>query len=284
MKWYKKYSEIFEINISNLPLNLVNTINKSIIDLQSENPLASVIIIGHNEESRILSCLWSVSNSKCSYPIEIICVDNSSTDKTFELMKGSGARTFSEPNKGPGFARNRGLSEAKGKYIICMDGDTIYPPHYIEIMIKTLQKPGIIAAFSLWSYIPDKNFPSWKMFIYEFLRDFNLRLLAVKRPERCVRGMVFAHHKEQAVTIGYRTNIKRGEDGSMAFSLKEYGKLAFVHNRKARPYTSTGTLRKDSSFSGALYSRICSAVKGYRRYFFKKRASDFVDEDTNLIK
>lgn len=284
MKWYKRYIEIFEKPVDDSHFSKIDKIREGIIKLQSENPLASVIIIAHNEEQRILSNLWSVSNAKCKYPIEIICVDNCSSDRTAELMKAAGAKTLSEPQKGPGYARNRGLYESKGEYIICMDADTMYPEKYIEIMIETLQKQDVVAAFSLWSYLPDVNFPAGKMLLYEFLRDIHLRMLAVKRPERCARGMVFAHNAELAKKIGYRTNIKRGEDGSMAFSLKKYGQIVFVKNRKARAVTSTGTLSKDSGFSKALTSRIFSSLKGFKKYFIKKKESDFVDEESNLIK
>lgn len=56
--------------------------------------------------------------------------------------------TFLKVEKAPSFARNR-IIEAKGKYLICIDADTIYPPKYIETMISAFNKPGVVAVSSL---------------------------------------------------------------------------------------------------------------------------------------
>lgn len=283
MWWYSKYLSVFEKPFGDVPDSIIQDVFNNLRIIQSKEPKASVIIIAHNEESRLLSCLWSLSDSKSKYPIEIIGVNNNSSDRTEEIYKAVGLNYFNEEKKGPGHARNRGLKEAKGIYTICIDSDTIYPPKYIETMIIALEKPGVVAAFSLWSYVPSREFPKFGMFFYELFRDIHLFMLSFKSPERCVRGLVFAHVTELARKIGYKVNIIRGEDGSMAYKLKDFGKIAFVMNRKARPVTCTATLMADGSLVSAFKVRAISAIKGFRKYIFKTKG-EIKDQQSNIIK
>ena len=282
MKWYKKYLAVFEKPFSNAPPEIVNEVKENLSKIKSVTPVASVVVIAYNEEKRLLSCLWSLSDSKCKYPIEIIGVNNNSTDRTADVYDAVGLKYYFEEKKSAGYARNRGLYEAKGKYYICIDADTMYPPKYIETMIERLEKPGVVAACSLWSYAPSKEFPRLWMTIYEFFRDVHLFVLSFKSPEYCIRGMVFAHVADLARVDGYRVDIKRGEDGTMAFGLKKHGKICFVRNRKARVVTSTATLKADGSLINAFWERVKGALKGSRKYF-RKNKGVVKDHPSNLI-
>ena len=282
MRWYKQYLELYGKGIDEYPQDLIEHIKESYKLAQSPVPVVSVVMIAYNEEKRILASLWSLANNRSIYPFEIIVVDNNSTDSTADVLKMAGIPFYSQPLKGPGHARNKGLEHAKGKYIVCIDSDTLYPPGYIETMVKALDKRGVSGVYGLWSYIPDKHFPRHKMFFYELLRDIHLVLLSFKSPERCVRGMVFAHRADHAREIGYKTNIKRGEDGYLAYRLKDYGKLRMILSLKARPYTSTATIASDGSFVKALVNRIQIAIKGGSKYFFKTKG-EIKDQESNLL-
>ena len=76
MAWYDKYLIAFERPYSAVPeavkLEVANKLRR--LSLLKEEPLASVVLIAHNEEQRILSCLWSLVDNICSFPIEIIVV------------------------------------------------------------------------------------------------------------------------------------------------------------------------------------------------------------------
>lgn len=283
MVWYSKYLKVFEKPFSLVSQDVIDEVRDKLQSLQNPDPIASVVIIAHNEQTRLLSCLWSLSDTKCKYNIEIIGVDNNSTDGTADVYQAVGLRYYPESRKSPGFARNRGIMEAKGKYLICIDADTIYPPKYVETMISAFEKPGVVAVSSLWSYVPSKDFPRFGMFFYELFRDIHLFLLSFNSPERCVRGLVFAHVTDLGKKIGYRVQIRRGEDGALAYALKEYGKIAFVRKRKARPVTSTATISADGSMSRAFLLRVKSALKGIRKYFFKTNG-ELKDQESNIIK
>jgi glycosyltransferase involved in cell wall biosynthesis len=282
MKWYKKYLSVYEKPFSEASKEAILEVSEKLKKLECENPIVSVVVIAHNEEKRLLSCLWSLSETTCKYPLEIIGVDNNSSDRTAEVFESVGLKYYTELQKSCGYARRCGLEYAKGKYYICIDSDTMYPPKYIETLVEELMKPDIVAVSSLWSYIPDKDHPWWGLKIYEFLRDIHLFIQSFKRPEYSVRGLVFAYEIEYGRKVGYRVDIIRGEDGSMAWGLKKYGKISFIRKRKARAVTGYGTVGSDGSLFNSLKVRLIKYLKGYSKYFTSVK--EIKDEDSNLIK
>lgn len=282
MNWYTKYLSVFEKPFSSVPLAVIEEVRGKLEHLNSKEPLASVVVIAHNEEKRLMSCLWSLSEMVCKYPIEIIGINNHSSDITEEVFKQLGIVYYNEDRKGPGFARQRGLEQARGRYYLCIDADTIYPPFYVETHISILENEKNSCSFSLWSFIPVKSYSKSGLFFYELLRDIYLNIQYFKRPELCVRGMAFAFNTEYGKRVGFRTDIKRGEDGSMALRLKEFGKIVFIRSKKTRVITSSGTINSDGSLLNSLRIRIKKGVKAIPGFFFRKK--QYKDEDSNLIK
>lgn len=281
-KWYEPYLKVFEKPIQDVPEETIEKVRQQLKKNQSEEPLASVVLIAHNEEKHLLACVWSLVANHHDFPIEILAVNNNSTDGTEEVLKSLGVTYYNETKKGPGHARQCGLNHARGKYHICIDADTIYPPHHIETHVKELMKPGVACSFSLWSFMVDENHSRFGLWCYESLRDVHLRLQAIKRPELCVRGMVFGFNTELGRRFGFRTDIIRGEDGSLALAMKPYGKLVFITSRKARALTSNGTLNNEGSLLNNVWIRVKKAAKGIKGLITKE--TEYKDEDSNLIK
>ena len=281
MAWYKKYLSIYNKPFDDVPRSTISEIRERLQLLQSDQPLVSVVVIAYNEGQRLAACLWSLSELKTKYPIEILGVNNSSSDNTEEVYKALGVRYFNETKKSPGFARQCGLDNSKGKYHFFIDADTFYPPLYVDTMMQTLIKPGVSCVGSFWSYYPDKRHSALSLTCFEFVRDTFLWIQHFKRPELCIRGMVFAFNADFARKEKIRTDIRRGEDGSLALSLKKYGRIAFVHNRKARPVTGYGTLGNGSLIQNLTY-RAKVQLKGISRIFFKTDHYD--DAEENIIK
>lgn len=281
MSWYEKYLKVFEKPFEQAPSNIIKEVSENLRRIESDNPIASVVVLGYNEEKRLLSCLWSLSENKCDYPIEIIGVNNNSTDRTADVFDAVGIKWFFEEKKSCGYARRCGLEHARGKYYICIDADTLYPPQYLQTVISELQKPGIVGVSTLWSFIPDAKNPRAGLYVYEFLRNIHIRLLAYNRPELSVRGMVFSYVAEYGRKVGYRVELKRGEDGSMALGLKKFGKLKLLTSRKIRVVTSTGTLNAEGSLWKNFKIRVTRFLKGFGSYFSKR--SGYKDKRSNLI-
>ncbi|MEA4915949.1 glycosyltransferase family 2 protein [Proteiniphilum sp.] len=283
MPWYTKYLSVFEKPFSSVSPETIEKVREKLQRLNSEQPLASVVVVAHNEETRLMSCLWSLSENICRYPIEIIGVNNNSVDRTGDVFDATGIPMYFEEKKSCGYARRCGLNHARGKYYVCIDSDTMYPPRYIETMINGLEKPGVVAVSSFWSFIPDANHSKWGLKMYELLRDLYIRAIYLNRPERGVRGMVFAYVAEYGRKVGYRVELIRGEDGSMALGLKKYGKIKLITSRKARAVTASNTLDADGSLFDSFKVRITRALKNFN-FFFTRQTKPPKDEESNLIK
>ncbi|MBP1617269.1 MAG: glycosyltransferase family 2 protein [Bacteroidetes bacterium] len=281
MIWYKKYLAAYNCSPENITDDIIAGIADRLAKLQSKTPLATVSVIAYNEERNLIACLWALSEMKCKYSVEIIGVNNNSSDRTEEIFQKVGIPYFNESRNSCGYARQCGLQNAKGKYHINIDADTLYPPVYVETMVEALSKPGIVAANSLWSYMPDVNHSKVSLIFYEAFRDLYLFFQSIKRPEMSVRGLVFAYDSALARKVGIRTDIKRGEDGSLALGLKKYGKIAFVRTRKARAVTGYGTLAADGSLIRSFKVRLLKALKSIPALFLSK--SHYKDEASNLI-
>ncbi len=90
-------------------------------------PMVSVIIPVYNVEPYLRECMDSIVNQTLR-DIEIICVNDGSTDGSLSILEEYRANdpriaVISQDNKGLSAARNRGLSQARGKYIYFVDSD-----------------------------------------------------------------------------------------------------------------------------------------------------------------
>ena len=134
-KWYDKYLSIYGKSFDDIPDSLFDQIKTQLAEKQSDDPLVSVVVIAYNEEKRLAACLWSLSEIQTKYPIEIIGVNNNSKDRTEEVYQRLGVPYYNEDKQSPGFARQCGLDHSKGKYYFCIDADTFYPSHYVDLMM-----------------------------------------------------------------------------------------------------------------------------------------------------
>lgn len=86
----------------------------------------SVIIPVYNAEKTILSTLTSVFNQDCSGLVEIIVIDDGSTDNTHSILKkltAENLKIIKQDNRGVSCARNVGILEANGRYLTFLDSD-----------------------------------------------------------------------------------------------------------------------------------------------------------------
>ena len=109
------------------------------------NDLISIVIPAYNREKTILRCIDSVL--KQTYKnIEIIVVDDGSTDKTQEIIlsvKDSRIKYVKlEKNSGAQVARNKGIEFADGKWIAFLDSDDMWEEDKLEIQYEILKKNG----------------------------------------------------------------------------------------------------------------------------------------------
>ncbi len=104
--------------------------------IKEKNPLVTVIIPTHNEEKDIKACIDSILKQTYN-KIEIIVVDDGSSDRTKEIVKKyRRVRLLEQEHKGPGEARNLGARKAKGKILVLIDADMILFEDYVEKLTR----------------------------------------------------------------------------------------------------------------------------------------------------
>ena len=107
-------------------------------------PKVSVIIPVYNVEKYLRECLDSVVNQTLK-DIEIICVDDGSTDNSLNILKEYAQKDdriniLTQKNQGSASARNTALSLAKGKYIGFIDSDDYISKNYFESLYNSAKK------------------------------------------------------------------------------------------------------------------------------------------------
>jgi len=110
----------------------------------SENPLVSVIVLNYNAGELLLNCIESIKKSAYKN-LEIIVVDNVSTDKSQETCKEKYPDIKliqNDENFGYCEGNNIGIREAEGDYIIILNPDTIVESNWIEELISAYNKFG----------------------------------------------------------------------------------------------------------------------------------------------
>ena len=102
--------------------------------------MISVIVIGRNEDERLGACLESIRTAMNVLSHEVIYVDSGSSDDSLALAKAAGARCFllSEPSPTAGLGRLIGTKEAKGEFLLFLDGDMQLQRGFCEEAMMTL--------------------------------------------------------------------------------------------------------------------------------------------------
>ena len=141
----------------------------------------SVIIPAYNAEKYIRECLDPLL-VRDEVHMEVICVDDGSTDNTLAILKeyeerDSRVRVISQPNAGAGAARNNGMKYASGEYLSFLDADDIYDPE----MLRTAYENAYTENADVVVYGSDQYIESEDVF-KEANYTIRSELLPAKRP------------------------------------------------------------------------------------------------------
>jgi glycosyltransferase involved in cell wall biosynthesis len=110
--------------------------------------LVSIIIPTYNGASRIGRCLDALKNQTPARDVEIIVVNDGSTDNTAEVIQTQylSVRLLNQKNAGPAVARNRGASEATGSIIMFTDDDCEPAPAWMDAMLQPFSDPEVVGT------------------------------------------------------------------------------------------------------------------------------------------
>lgn len=244
-----------------IPDSKFDEINRRLAQRQYDRPVVSILIAAWNEEVNILNCISSLSALETSIPHEIIVINNNSTDNTQRTLDKLHVTRLFQPIQGCGPARQLGQEQARGKYILLADADCVYPPCWLDDMMAVLNRKGVVCVYGRYSFIPERGYPRWKLFLLERMKDVIAELRHFKRPYLNAYGISMGYVRELGLKVGYVMYKIWGDDGRLCFDLMPFGKVKQVKSNRARAWTSPRTLQRDGNIGRALYNRIKKEIK-----------------------
>ena len=105
------------------------------ISKYKKEKIISIILPTYNSLTTLKRCIKSISNQKLKYPIELIIIDDNSSDGTNKFIRDLNFSNKiaikiiqNKTNKGVGFCRQKGIEKSKGSYIAFIDADDYWLP------------------------------------------------------------------------------------------------------------------------------------------------------------
>ena len=232
----------------------------------------SIIVPAYNEQKYIAKCLKSIKSLKipCGKSLEVIVVNNASTDKTGEVAQTvlPEAKIIKEPKKGLTRAYNRGAYEAKGEILVFVDADTVLSPDHLEKISKEFARdPKLVAMSGPCIYRDGGKFCETVLrFTFLFLAlpgeiIFNrwLNLCA-----SLVTGNSVVKKEAFDKVGGFNESIFYGIEPEFGIRMRKLGKVRFRYRLKAE--SSARRFKKKGLFLVLGYY----VMDNVWQYFFKK--------------
>ena len=122
-------------------------------------PKVSIIIPVNNAEKYLGACLDSVVRQTLK-DIEIVCVDDGSTDSSPDILAEYAAndprvKVILQPKSNAGAARNAGYDASSGEYLLFLDADDVFAPTLVETLIRGIATSGADVAICRYESFPD---------------------------------------------------------------------------------------------------------------------------------
>ncbi|WIN00971.1 bifunctional polysaccharide deacetylase/glycosyltransferase family 2 protein [Actinoplanes oblitus] len=203
----------------------------------------SVIVPAYNEKEGIEAAVRSLAGG--DYPeIEVVVVDDGSTDDTAEIAEGLGlpnVRVVRVPNGGKSNALNAGIALAKHDLIVTVDGDTVFERDSIQKLVQPFGDPAVGAVagnvkvgnrgtlVSTWQHI-------------EYVIGFNLdrRLYETLNCMPTVPGAIGAFRRAALAQVGGISDETLAEDTDVTMALCRQG-WRVVYEEHAKAWTEAPT-------------------------------------------
>lgn len=201
----------------------------------TRQPLVSVIVTTRNNHATLASCLRSIREQTYDN-VEIVVVDNNSTDDTKDIAKRYTNHVY---NKGPerSTQRNYAVEKASGKYVIIIDSDMELSPEVIAASVAKAESDPAVKGI----IIPEESFGEgfWAQ-CKKLERSFYVGV-------DWIEAARFYDRAAYRQAGGYDENLVSGEDWDLSQRIGETGKLArvepFIYHNEGRLKLAI-TLRK----------------------------------------
>ncbi|TDO24056.1 glycosyltransferase family 2 protein [Pedobacter duraquae] len=270
-KWVKLH-QFPDKKFKDLSADEIADLKSRLSKFRSADPEISVMIPAWNEENNIFRTLSSLASSNTKYRVELVVINNNSTDNTQHVLDELGVLSLFQPNQGTAHARQMGLEAAKGKYHLCADSDTYYPPSWVDLMVKPLRTvKGCVGVYGRYSFMPKEPKERFMMTIYEKITGLLIRVRKYKREHinflgfnmgflteagRNNGGFEVTEVRKFDNAVGSDYFVDEAEDGRMALNLKKVGHLVLVTAPKARVFTSARRLTSEGGLMQSFLNRL----------------------------
>ncbi|MFH9827797.1 bifunctional polysaccharide deacetylase/glycosyltransferase family 2 protein [Streptomyces bobili] len=210
----------------------------------------SVIVPAYNEKECIANTLASLARS--THPIEIIIVDDGSTDGTSEISREAAealgmtnVRVVRQENAGKPAALNNGVRNAGCDIVVMMDGDTVFEPDTVRRLVQPFADPKVGAvAGNAKVGNRDTIIGAWQHI--EYVMGFNLdrRMYDLLRCMPTIPGAIGAFRRDAVLEVGGMSEDTLAEDTDITIAMHRAG-WNVVYQEHARAWTEApGSLRQ----------------------------------------
>ncbi|MFC1763136.1 glycosyltransferase family 2 protein [Planctomycetota bacterium] len=203
-------------------------------------PLVSVIVPTYNRANIVCSAIESIL-AQTYQPLEIIVVDDGSTDETESVLRQyNKAITYVKKNNGGvSSARNRGVAQAKGEIICFLDSDDLWLPEKTEIQVDLMMRAGQHVPCCVCDTIFEQGDKKDSFFehnklsasVYEGLwvnaLEVNASRFSFLVQSAAIRRHVFSEG------LAFNENLWVLEDLELAFQLARIGPWAYTQKKMA---------------------------------------------------
>ncbi|MFG3136720.1 bifunctional polysaccharide deacetylase/glycosyltransferase family 2 protein [Streptomyces sp. NPDC048211] len=198
----------------------------------------SVIVPAYNEKECIAHTLNSLASS--THPIEIVVVDDGSTDGTAEIAESLGlpnVRVVRQANAGKSAALNNGVRQARHDIVVMMDGDTVFEPDTVHRLVQPFGDPEV-GAVAGNAKVGNRNtvIGAWQHI--EYVMGFNLdrRMYDLLRCMPTIPGAIGAFRRTAVLDVGGMSEDTLAEDTDITIALHRAG-WRVVYAEHARAWT-----------------------------------------------
>ncbi|MBI2107704.1 glycosyltransferase family 2 protein [Candidatus Woesearchaeota archaeon] len=218
---------------------IIFVISKFKKDIEHEfEPKVTIVVPSYNEEKNIAVCIDSIINS--SYPgekMEIICVDDGSTDSTLRLLKDyekkhANIRVLSQKHGGKVEALNLGVSKASNGYVLTIDADTGIERNCIREIVKPFADSNVGATSGSSIVRNKKSFVGvFQNIEYHYNNLIRKSFSSVFDNGIWFFGALACYRKDVLQKIGFFKKDTLTEDMDSVLEIRKAGyKIINVHN------------------------------------------------------
>jgi glycosyltransferase involved in cell wall biosynthesis len=144
-------------------------------------PYLSVVVPTYNRLDMLIRVLAALEGQDAAPEFEIIVVDDGSTDATAATMSRRRNITFrSQPNNGPGKARNHGVSLATGRFVVFIGDDTVPEPRFLAEHARVHQESGddpLVACLGYTGWPREARVTAFMDYINDYGLQFGYKLI-----------------------------------------------------------------------------------------------------------